>query len=186
MAYAVYYPSGCAAAVPDHYCNPCETAEHGRIRSVAFIADDFEFTNPSSPTEWQTGIGLKKIIIIPQVNGSYDGGAEIETPGYGDQATRLTGYNHQLVYNDPNYRLNADFYNALKRSTNYRLAYRTETQVHLTENTVQAIPKNPVTEDLTSEVVWNVTVKWAEADSPVPYDTPVGIFECLDYTGAIV
>ncbi len=82
--------------------------------------------------------------------------------------------------------LNADFYNALKNSRNFRFAFRTATQVHITQNTVQAIPKNPVAEDITSEVVWNVLVKWAEFDSPVPYDVPGGIFECYDFSGAIV
>lgn len=186
MAYAIYYPSGCGTTVPDHYCNPCETPEGGRLRSAAFISSDFEFTDPSNPDEWEAGIAAKKIIIVPEVNGTYDGGSEVETPGYGDQQTRFVGFNHQAVYNDPNYKLNADFYNAIKRSRNYKFAYRTETQVHLTQNTVQVIPKNPVTEDLTSEVVWNVTVKWAEADSPIPYDMPTGIFNCFDYTGAIV
>lgn len=185
MAYAVYYPSGCASSVPDHYCNPCETPEHGRVRSVAFIASDFEFTNPSDPNEWEDGIANKKIILIPETNGSFDGGSEVETPGYGDQQTKLVGYNFQLTYNDPNYRLNADFYNAIKLSRSYRLAYRTESLVHLTENTVSVVPKNPVAEDLTSEVVWNVLVKWSEGNLPIPYAVPAGIFICYDYTGII-
>lgn len=185
MPYGIYYPAGCASAVPDHYCNPCEAPEHGRLRSAAFIASDWEFTNPSNPDEWEDGISQKKIIIIPEVNGSFDGGSEIEVAGYGDQQTKLTGYNFQATYNDPNYKLNADFYNAIKNSRNFRFAYRTETQVHLTGNTVQVIPKNPVAEDLTSEVVWNVLVKWSEGDVPTPYDMPQGIFNCFDYTGAI-
>lgn len=185
MAYNVYYPAGCIAEVGDHYCNPCESAEHGRIRSAAFISSDFSFTDPTSPTEWRNGILNKKIIIIPQVNGTFDGGAEVEVPGYGDQATKLTGYNFTGVYNDPNYALNADFYNAIKRSRNWKFAYRTENLVHLTQNTVQVIPKNPVTDDLASEVVWNVTVKWTDEDLPVPYATPAGIFTCFDYTGVI-
>lgn len=185
MAYQVYYPAGCDAAVGEHYCNNCDPAEHGRLRSAAFIASDFAFTDPSNPVEWAAGIAAKKIIIIPEVNGSFDGGSEVEVPGYGDQATKLTGYNFQATYNDPNYKLNADFYNALKRSRNYRFAYRTENLVHITQNTVSVVPKNPVTDDLTSEVVWNVLVKWSEADLPVPYDTPVNIFTCFDYTGVI-
>ena len=87
MAYT-YYPSGCETSIPRHYCNPCETPEHGRVRSVAFIASDFEFTDPSDPTEWQQGIDDEKIIIIAETNGSFDGGSEVETPGYGDQQTK--------------------------------------------------------------------------------------------------
>lgn len=186
MAYPIYYPSGCASEIPDHYCNPCETPEHGRVRSAAFIANDFEFTDPSDPTEWQNGILNKKIIIIPETNGSFDGGSEVESPGYGDQQTKLNGYNFVLTYNDPNYKLNADFYNAIKNTRNYRFAYRTEKLIHLTQNSVQVVPKNPVAEDLTSEVVWNVLVKWSEGDLPVPYDVPASIFDCFDYTQAIV
>lgn len=185
MAYNVYYPSGCAATIGDHYCNPCEAAEHGRVRSVAYIASDFAFTDPTNATEWRNGILNKKIIIIPEVNGTFDGGSEVEGPGYGDQVSKLTGYNFQLVYNDPNYKNNADFYNAIKRSRNWRLAYRTENLIHLTENTISIIPKNPVTDDLTSEVTWNVTAKWADEDLPIPYTVPSGIFTCFDYTGAI-
>lgn len=185
MPYSVYYPSGCDAAVGDHYCNNCPTAENGRLRSAAFIASDFAFTDPTNPTEWRNGILAKKILIIPNTNGTFDGGSEVEVPGYGDQATKLTGYNFVAVYNDPDYKLNADFYNALKRSRNWRFAYRTSSQTHLTQNTVSVIPKNPVTDDIASEVTWNVTVKWADDDLPIPYDTPTGIFTCFDYTGAI-
>lgn len=184
MAYAIYYP-GCPEAIPDHYCNVCEKPEHARVRSVAYIAKDFAFVDPSSPTEWQDGIDNKKIIIIPQTNGSFDGGAEVESTGYGDQQTRLNGYNFQVVYNDPNYKNNADFYNAIKTSRNYKFAFRSESQIHMVDVTIQAIPKNPIVEDLTAEVVWNVTVKWSDDDLPVPYDVPTGIFECFDYTGVI-
>lgn len=185
MAYNVYYPAGCSADVGNHYCNPCENAEHGRIRSAAFIASDFAFTDPTNPTEWRNGILAKKILIIPFTNGTFDGGAEVEGPGYGDQVSKLTGYNFSATFNDPNYKLNADFYNAIKRSSSWKFAFRTENLTHLVQNTVAIIPKNPVTDDLVSEVVWNVLVKWSDDDLPVPYDTPAGIFTCYDYTGVI-
>lgn len=186
MAYAVYYPDVCGQLIPDHYCNECEPREHARIRAAAFVRKDFSFINPSDPDEWEQGIADKKIIIIPKTNGSFDGGSEVEGPGYGDQQTSLNGYNFQAIFNDPNYKLNADFYNAIKNSRNYKFFYKTETQGHLTDVAVQAIPKNPVVEDLTGEVVWNITVKWSDDDLPVPFDAPAGVFECFDYTGAIV
>lgn len=183
MPFQVYYPAGCAEAIPEHFCDPCEVIEHGRVRSVAFISKDFEFEDPEDPTEWIAGIGAKQIIIIPDVRGTFDGGSEVEAPGYGDQETKLVGYNFQLTFSDPNYKFNADFYNIIKRSRSYRLAYRTETQTHITQNAVTLVPKNPVAEELTSEVVWNVLVKWSEGDTPYPYNTPEGIFTCFDYTG---
>lgn len=174
---SVYYPSGCDALIPEHICDPCEEIELGRIRSVAFIKNTFEFTDPSDPTEWQAGFASGDIILIPQTKGNFDGGAEVEAPGYGDQATRLTGYNFQAQYQDPNYRLNCNFYNAIKNSRQYRFAYRTQTQVHITDTTVQVIPKNPVQDDTTTEVVWDVLVKWSGSNLPCPYDVPAGIFD---------
>ncbi len=47
------------------------------------------------------------------------------------------------------------------------------------------LPKNPVVDDVTGRVQWNVTVKWAGEDLPIPYTAPDGIFVCVDYTGVI-
>lgn len=177
---SVYYPSGCDAIVPPHFCDPCEEIELGRIRSIAFIKNTFDFVDPSSPTEWATGFAAGDIILINQTKGTFDGGAEVETPGYGDQSTRLTGYNFQLQYQDPNYRTNCNFYNAIKNSRAYKVAYRTETQIHISETIVQVIPKNPVQDDTTTEVVWDVIVKWSGRDLPCPFDVPPTIFdECV-------
>lgn len=176
----IYYPSGCDQAVPQHDCNPCEEKEKGRIGSVAFIKRDFEFTDPTNPVEWRNGIDAHDIIMIPQVLGSFDGGSEVESTGYGRQASNLVGYNFTANFKDPNYVTNCEFYNALKNSRQYRFAYVTSRSVHITTNPVTVIPKNPVTEDLNSDVVWDVTVKWSEADLPCPFAMPAGIFdECV-------
>lgn len=186
MAYNVYYPSNCGGVdVGDHYCNDCENPELARIRSVAYIRSDFQFTDPTNPTQWAAGIAAKKIIVIPATSGSFDGGSEILSTGYGDAAQKLTGYDFQLTYKDPNYKNNADFYNGLKRTSNFRVAYRTETLIHISENAVAVIPKNPVTDSLTDEVTWEVLVKWSDGDLPVPVLAPVSIFKCYDYTGVI-
>lgn len=174
---AVYYPDTCDAQVSEHFCDPCEEVELGRIRSVAFIKKTFEFSDPSSPAEWQAGFASGDIILIPATKGSYDGGSEVLAPGYGDQIERLTGYNHALEYQDPNYRGNCDFYRTIKASRQYKFAYRTETQIHIVDATVQAIPKNPVQDDPNSEVVWSVSVRWSDKNPPCPYDVPPGIFD---------
>lgn len=178
---SVYYPTGCDDLVPAHVCDPCEAIEQGRVRSVAFIKNTFDFVDPSNPVEWRAGFLAGDIIIIPQTKGTFDGGSEVESPGYGDQATRLTGYNFQAQYQDPNYKNNCTFYNTLKNSRAYKFAYRTQTQIHITTTTVQVIPKNPVQEDTTSEVVWDVLVKWSGNDLPCPYDVPETIFDECTY-----
>lgn len=179
--YNIYYPAGCDSAIPNHICTNCDDIEHGRIRSIALIKNSFNFSDPTNPNEWQAGILAKNIIIIPDVNGTFDGGSEVESDGYGDQQTKLVGYNFTLNFKDPNYKQNAGFYQAVKNSRNYRLAYRTETQIHLTNVTVEIIPKNPVTANTTDEVVWDVTAKWSDGDVPTPYDAPLSIFQCFDY-----
>lgn len=174
---SVYYPTGCDELVPDHYCDACESPELGRVSSIAFIKDTFAFVDPTNPTEWQAGFASGDIILIPFTKGTFDGGSEVEVAGYGRQATRLNGYNFQLQYQDPNYRTNCTFYNALKNSRQYTVAYSTETQTHLSDTVVSVIPKNPVQDDTTSEVVWDVLVKWAAKDLPCPFNTPEGIFD---------
>lgn len=174
---SAYYPTGCDELVPAHVCDPCEEAEKGRISSIAFVKDTFAFTNITSPVEWRAGFLSGDIILIPEVIGSYDGGAEQEGPGYGRQLTKLTGYNFSLTYKDPNYKNNCDFYNSLKRARNYKVAFVTSSQVHLSDDVVQVIPKNPVTDDLNSDVVWEVLVKWNSVDLPCPNNVPANIFE---------
>lgn len=180
---SVYYPTGCDDLVPAHYCDTCEETEKGRVSSIAYIKNTFSFVDKTNPTEWQAGFASGDIILIPFTKGTFDGGAEVETAGYGRQVTRLTGYNFQLQYQDPNYRSNCNFYNALKNSRSYFVAYFTETQGHMSDNEVQVIPKNPVQDDPNSEVVWDVIVKWAGTDLPCPFDTPAGIFDaCVAVT----
>lgn len=178
----IYYPSGCDAGIPSHYCNPCDVIEHGRVRSVALISSAFTFVDPTDPTEWQAGIDSGEIRIIPEVQGSFDGGAPVEEAGFGDQSTRVTGYNFTLNYKDPNYKDNAAFYNAIRSSRTWRIAYRTETQTHIAEAIGQFTPKNPVGENLTDVVLWDVEVKWQDGALPIPYDTPAGIFSCFSLT----
>lgn len=188
MAYQVYYP-GCEDEQVDHYCSECERLEGSRIRSSALIRADYYATavDLSNPAWWVAGIQQKKIIIIPKTNGNYDGGAEVEGPGFGDQETTLLGYNHTAVFNDPNYQLNGDFWNTIKRSRNWVYVFKTETLIHPSVKTVSIVPKNPVTDATTDRVYWNITIKWASEDSPVPYPEPPGIFDqCIDYTGVIV
>lgn len=179
--YPIYYPSGCDSDVPDHLCSNCSDIENARVRSVAFIKKGFTFTDPSSPAEWTAGILSKDIVMIPSTNGTFDGGAEQENDGYGDQKSKLTGYDFALNFKDPDYKGNGNFYNEIKRSRNYYVAWRTATQVHISDKVVEIIPKNPVTAPTTDEVVWDVTVKWSSEDLPIPYDAPLSVFTCFDY-----
>ena len=112
-----------------------------------------------------------------QTSGSYDGGTQTEIPGFGDVEVANGGVNHVLTFRDPNYKENGDFYNALRTNTEWTVAYRTSDSIHFTEVACVISVKNPVQDDLKSVVVWEGTIKWSNADSPIPYDVPSGIFD---------
>lgn len=182
MPFTVYYGACATASQPDYYAPFCEAdnpPEKGRIRSFAFIAKDYLATLQADPTDsaiWVTGILDKKIIIIPTIAGDYDGGSPVTGPGYGDTKETTVGYDHVITYRDPNYKLNAAFYNAIKYGRNWVPAWRTETQTHIADNAAQIIPKAPISEDLASDVAWNVEVRFSQPDLPIPFDTPAEVF----------
>lgn len=170
----------CDNEIIDPQQDPCLTEmEHGRIRSVAYVHSSIVDLIKASPTNkqaWDAQIAQGKIYIIPEVIGSYDGGAAVEAPGYGDEATRTTGYNFSANFRDPNYKGNCGFYNTIKKSKNWHLAFRTENLTRITDKPVSIQPKDPITEDLTAEVVWDVTNKWTQTDHSCPFTTPEGVF----------
>ena len=136
---------------------------------------------PENATVWTDGRTQKLILVIPETLGSFDGGAPVEAPGYGDVESRLIGFKFGLGYKDPNFKGNCPFYNSIKGSSNWHIAFRTEKTTRISGNPVSVIPKAPVTEDLNSVVDWNVDVKWSEADQPCPFDTPDGVFVCTSF-----
>lgn len=175
---SVYYPSDCdSGTIPAYSCNPCPSYEYGRVRSIAFIKNSFAFTDPTATAQWVTGINSGDIIIIWKTSGSYDGGTTTELPGFGDQATINGNTTHVLTFKDPNYKENCDFYNAIKGSSQYSVAFRTSSSIHLSGAPVTVTPKNPIQDDDKSLVTWEGTVKWTNPDLPCPYNTPANIFD---------
>lgn len=174
-----YYPSGCGGSnsLTAYNCNPCLVLEKGRVSAVAIIKNSFAFVNPSSAAEWTAGIANGNIVVIWQTQGSYDGGSTTEQPGFGRSATSNGGTDHTLIFKDPNYLENPDFYNDLRNISDRTIAFCTETAVHIVNAPVTFTPKNPVQDDVNSIVTWEVQAKWSADDSPVPYTQPNGIFE---------
>lgn len=176
---SIYYPtSDCGAGeIPVYSCNPCPAYEYGRVSSIAFIKNTFSFTDETSPAEWSAGILAEDIIVIWQTAGSYDGGTTAEQPGFGRSATINGNTTHILNFRDPNYKENCDFYNAIKFSSEYTIAFATSSQVHFAGAPVTITPRNPIADDVNSVVVWDVSVKWTNPDSPCPFNKPAGIFD---------
>ena len=176
---AISYSTDCDALDLTHTCSDCPDPEGGRVRAIAFIKDDYEFSDPTSYTEWYNAINNGDVIIVPNTRGTFDGGSPVEGPGYGDQSTKYIGTNYSLTYYDENYADNRDFYQNMKRFQNYRVAYKTETKIHMTDKVCQVLPKAPIAVDTASQVVWEVMVKWSSDSEPTPYTAPDGIFICF-------
>ena len=176
----IYNP--CDDEIIDPVCDPClDDMEHGRVRSTAAVHKNFMPTliaNPDSKAVWDAGVAAKSIYIIPETQGTFDGGSPVMVPGYGDATEKLAGYNFTLNFMDPNFKQNVPYHNSQKNSSNWHIAFRTETQTRLSGKPCSFVPKTPVGAELSSEVVIDVEVKWFEKDQPVPFDTPVGVFVC--------
>lgn len=163
-------------------CDPClDEIELGRVRSIAFIHKDIfaaVAANPTDANTWAQGIQDKKLFVIPETQGAFDGGSPNEVAGYGHVSTRVVGYEFVLSYKDPAYKANCGFYNSIKGSTKWHVAYATDTLTRISGKPVSIAPKSPIGDDDKSEVVWEVDVKWTEKDHPCPFETPDGIFTC--------
>lgn len=183
MSYTVYYPAGCSSAVPDHVANDICDREQGRVRAVAFIRQSYLAALVASPitATWVTGILNKDIWVVPQTNGTCDGGQPQYAPGYGDEEERLTAYKYAAKFKDPNYKVNAPFYDAMKNSKDFVFAYVTENLVHICSKPCTITPMQPVADDITSEVVWEVDVKWVQPNIITPVDKPANVFLIYNY-----
>ena len=180
MAYSLY--DNCEEEVIDPVCSPCpQNFENGRVRGVAYVHESYLATLLADPTDqslWDAGVAASKIYIIPATTGTFDGGAPVEAPGFGNVETIITGYNFSLQYKDPAYKDNVGFYNTIKKSGHYYVAFRTATLTKISDAPVTVIPKAPVADDKNSIVTWEVEVKFSQPDHSVPFVTPVALFSC--------
>lgn len=167
------YAASCEDELSVHVDNPCPDREFGRVRSVALIAKDYLATilaNPTDPLKWQEGIAAGKITIISKTAGSFDPGDPKELKGYGDNKSSNGPREQTLTYFDPNYKQNYGFYNGITNVTNRVIAFRTYSLVHIADVTANIIAKDPVEDDLESEIVWNVTAKFTSINLPQIHD----------------
>jgi hypothetical protein len=172
---ALYYPS-CPNPLPSYNCSACPPSENGRVSSVAFVKNSYTFSSYSNTAEWTTAVNAGNAIVIWQTQGSYDGGATTEQPGYG----RIPFYNgntvHTVVFKDPNATENIDFYNIARLTSEYTLVFLTSSKLWAVQSPVVITPKLPITDDLNSVVSIECTVKWTYPALPIPYSIPSGIF----------
>ena len=169
-----YYP-GCVDITPP-VCSDCPEKELGGVRSLFFKKQSYSFADITDPTEWADAICNDNVYVFPYTRGSLEM-AETLVPGFGNTSEDLDGYEFTLNVFEPNYLDNCDFWNTIKRSKNFQVGYRTETQIYMSDVTAVVVPKAPISEDLKSKVVWNITVKFVQEDIPCPLGLPTGTFD---------
>lgn len=171
---SIYYP-GCAAVTPP-ICSDCPEKEFGGIRSIFLVKSDYSFLDITDPSEWATAICNEEVYVFPYTRGSLEM-AETLAGGFGNTLQDLDSYEFTLNVFEPNYLENCNFWNSIKNNKNFKIGYRTETQVYLSDVTILIIPKAPITEDLKTKVVWNIIFKFVQENIPCPLGLPVGIFD---------
>ena len=187
--------------VPIYMCDPCTEGEKGRVRSVMFIDKSLLATlsvlvltkaNIETKAWVETQIEAGLIIIIPNVRGTYDGGASSKVTGFGDVKEKVIGKIHTVVFNDPNHKENGDFYSALENNCKqYVLGFRTASELRIGSAVLESFEaKDAVEEDTESLVLWNGTAVWTQkgvAKTLAIYDATdiLSVFNCIETVTAI-
>lgn len=183
---AIYYPGCDTEELPDYQCDPCQGVEKAKVRSAGFVSKAYYAAlaaNPTNTAVWVAGIESGDIVIIPKVIGTFDPGDPITGTGYGDDVEEILGTDYVLNFRDPNYKSNCVFYNTIKKQNGkWHAIYRTETLTHISDKSVTINSRAPVAEDIQANVEWNVSATWRNRDSPCPFDTPEGVFDCFGIT----
>lgn len=176
---SVYYP-GCGTSIPNPECSDCPDKELGGIRGFALVSETFTFVDIGDVDEWWAGIASGDIYLYPKSRGSLEQ-TPTESQGYGDQSMVVDGNDFVISAFEPNFKANVDHWNAMKKANNYKLAWRTESQIWMSDEAVGIIPTAPVQEDIKTVVNWNISFKFSQEDYPTPTDIPSGLFEqCVD------
>lgn len=182
LSYSSIY--GCSLDLGMHYCDPClDDREFGRVRSGGYIKSSYLatlLTDPTSLSAWTTGIADGDIIMIPETGGTYDAGTPVSLKGYGDRKVTYGTRDMTIVMSDPNYLSNYAFYNTISRQTDLVPFFRTSSLVHIFDTVATILAKDPVADDIASEVVWEVTIVVTSVNMPAkfPIATIASIFVC--------
>jgi len=181
--------------IPAHLCNGCIIPEQGGIRGAAYISTTY-LNNELTPSGlidrknvetlkwWENGIESGDIFVIPRTRGTFDGGSSVTSAGFGDLSTFVTGKTFTLVVNDPDHTDNEEFYAAIADAPgSYHVAWRTGSELRISEKPVNIDPVDAVEEDVNSQVVWTANITWDQRRKTVQIfdlSSVKSIFECFE------
>lgn len=168
----------CKFSIPSYIPQGCDL-DQGRIVALALIDTSVTFADIETATEWLTQTYDTDIIVFQEVSGSYAKPSPTEVAGKGNQDVRVVGRKHEIIVRIPGIKGNDAFWNAVNKSTTYKIAFVTGGGYDILWYVDKAcsIDAGPeITEDLSSQVDWVVNIKWDSIDLPATYDVPSGVF----------
>lgn len=172
---SAYYYDNCAS-LPPIVCNNCQTKELGRVRGIWFQKREYSWTDITDPLEWETAICNQDIYVFPNTRGALDM-AETMEQGFGDTEESLSSYTFTLNIMERTYPENCDFWNAIKKSNQFLVGWRTMSKVYYSSVSAVVVPKAPVPDNLKESVLWNITIKFTQADIPCAQTMPSHIWD---------
>lgn len=185
MGYATTYgcPEGSEAQYVCHDCPGERHEEYGRTRSGGFVKRGYLATllaGLNDPQVWKDGIAQGKIIILPEVSGSFDPGTPKENKGFGSRKFTYGGRTMVWDWFDPNYKENYAFYNELSQRTDLIPFFTTSSLLNLFDQEAVLVGSNPITEELEDLVTWTGKATVISKNLPSQHDlAPIAeIFTC--------
>ena len=134
--------------------------------------------DPENPLYWQAGITAGLVILLPEVQGDYNGGEPIYSRGFGYSEETLTAYKFEVNYKDPDYAGNLPHYNSVTGSRNFYIAFCSESIMRISQRNGTLVASNPIANSLKEEVNFVLNYKWTNDLLPLEYAIPDGVFVC--------
>jgi hypothetical protein len=167
--------------VPDFITGDC-VYESGRVVALAFVHKDVYpaiYADPTNAALWVDSSYASDVIIFKNVRGSFDGGSPVEISGFGNQSTKTINADRTLNVMVQGVKGNEDVWNELVKEQGYRVAFVVGANYDLmflnnVDTSIFAIAA--VEEGLDTEIMWNVTIKWKDVNSPKSANVPAGVF----------
>jgi hypothetical protein len=169
------YTNGCVTP-PNPLCGKCAQLERGRVRGIAFVNQNYTFTNISNPAEWTTIINNGTAFVVPEVNGSL-AISEVTSDGIGNAPTTIDAYSYALDIHDLQLG-NVQFYNAFLNNPDYLIAFVTENYIWLSSVAGTVSSMVNVAADVNKHIDINVKITYYQAVPIVPSPKPVSTFLC--------
>jgi len=137
------------------------------------VEPTYTFQDITNPTEWRNAIGNRDVVMLYNTRGTVAPNPET-TEGFGGQEIVHDTYNYEVSAEWRDYLANAEFADYIK-SKRWKIGWRDEQYVHLSDGVGTAIASNPI--DDKNQHYWTVTATVKQVDLIKPQEAPVGIFD---------